>query len=492
MTSRVETVVIGGGQAGLAVSYYLARESHEHLVLERSDRPGEAWRNHRWDSFTLNTPRWQSRLPGVRYGADDPDGFMHRNEVVAYLEDLAQPLPVRYRALVTSVERDSRSADYVLKLSDGAKIATRNVVVATGLYQTPKIPQLGREFSYRIKQLHSDAYKNPGQLLPGAVLVVGSAQSGAQIAEELYESGRMVYLAVGRAGRTPRRYRGKDANWWFARMGHYDRKASELPSPRAKFAGKPHISGTKGGHTLNLHQFARDGVTLLGRLEGIENGIVKLGSDLHDNLAAADRAEAEFTKAVDAYVAATGMLAPKETLPVLWDGFDQKILSEIDLDTVGITNVIWATGYAFDFSMIKLSVVDSDGFPIQTRGLSAFPGLFFVGLPWLHTAKSGLIFGVSEDARHIANRIAERRCAGKARSADAVAQRARVPARAKPSAAATTSAHRLMTLLWTSVLSLLLDGLAASALAAHSTAAHDPSHQAGLAVAGKDKISSHR
>ena len=412
MTLRVETAVIGGGQAGLAVSYYLAREGHEHLVLEQCDRPGEAWRNHRWDSFTLNTPRWQSRLPGVHYRADDPDGFMHRNEVVAYLKDLADPLPVRYRALVTSVERDSRSADYVLKLSGGEKITARNVVVATGLYQTPKIPQLSRDFSHRIQQLHSDAYKNPGQLLPGAVLVVGSAQSGAQITEELYESGRKVYLAVGRAGRTPRRYRARDANWWLARMGHYDRRVSELPSPRAKFAGKPHISGTKGGHTLNLHQFAQDGVTLLGRLEGIENGVVKLGGDLHDNLAAADRAEVEFTEAVDAYVAATGMLAPKETLPFLRDGFDQKILSEIDLDTTGITNVIWATGYAFDFSMIKLPVVDSDGFPIQTRGVSAFPGLFFVGLPWLHTAKSGLIFGVSDDARHIANRISDRRLDG--------------------------------------------------------------------------------
>ena len=179
-------------------------------------------------------------------------------------------------------------------------------------------------------------------------------------------------------------------------------------------------------------------------------------------------------------------MAPKETLPVLRDGFDQKTLSEIDLDTAGITNVIWATGYAFDFSMIKLPVVDSDGFPIQTRGVSAFPGLFFVGLPWLHTAKSGLIFGVSEDARHIADRIAERHCAGEVRLADAVAQRARVPARAKPSPAARTSADRLMTLLWTSVLSLLLDGFVASALGAHPTPAHDPSHQSGSAVAGKD------
>jgi putative flavoprotein involved in K+ transport len=409
MKATVNTVVVGGGQAGLSVSHYLKQLSVDHVVLERADKPGEAWRNHRWDSFALNTPRWQSRLLGVRYGEDGSDGFMPRREVVAHLDEMAQRLPVRTRARVVSVARDAATSDYVVSIDDGEKIRARNVVVATGLYQTPKIPEFGRDLLAGVRQLHSDSYRNPAQLLPGAVLVVGSAQSGAQIAEELYESGRKVYLATGRAGRTPRRYRGKDANWWLARMGHYDHKVSELSSPRANFGGKPHISGTKGGHTLNLHQFARDGVTLLGGLEGIEGGIVKLKGDLDDNLAEADRAEAEFVQAVDAYVANTGMSAPEETLPVLRDGFDQRILTELDLAAAGVTNVIWATGYTFDFSMIRLAVTDDDGFPIQTRGVSAFPGLFFVGLPWLHTAKSGLIFGVSEDARYIAERIAERR-----------------------------------------------------------------------------------
>jgi putative flavoprotein involved in K+ transport len=391
MTTRVNTVVVGGGQAGLSVSYYLTTHAVEHVVLEQADLPGDAWRSHRWDSFTLNTPRWQSRVPGAHYGEDDPDGFMPKQEIVAHLERLASHLPVRTRARVTSITPDQRR-DYVVKFDGGETIRARNVVVATGLYQTPKTPRLARDFPARILQIHSDTYRNPQQLLPGAVLVVGSAQSGPQIAEELYESGRKVYLATGRAGRTPRRYRGKDANWWFAKMGQYDRTVSELPSPQAKFAGKPHISGTKGGHTINLHQFARDGATLLGRLEGVEDGIVKLRGDLYDNLAAGDRAEAELVKAIDAYVARTGILAPEETLPVLRDGFDQEILTELDLDAAGIANVIWATGYGFDFSMVKLPVTDGDGFPIQTRGATAFPGLFFVGLPWLHTAKSGLIY----------------------------------------------------------------------------------------------------
>ena len=381
MTTTVNTVVVGGGQAGLSVSHYLTERSIGHLVLEQGGQAGDAWRNHRWDSFTLNTPRWQSRLPGVCYGEDDPDGFMPKQEIVSHLDDLARRLPLHTRARVVAVERDGKRGDYLVRIAGGESITARNVVMATGLYQTPKIPHLGRDFPAAIRQLHSDGYRNPEQLLPGAVLVVGSAQSGAQIAEELYESGRKVYLAVGRAGRTPRRYRGKDANWWLAKLGAYERTVSELPSPRAKFSGKPHISGTRGGHTLNLHQFARDGVTLLGRLEGIQDGVVRLAGDLHENLAAADRAEAEFVKSVDGYVARSGLKAPQETMAVLRDGFAQDMLTELDLEAAGISNVIWATGYAFDFSLVRLPVVDGDGFPIQTRGISAFPGLFFVGLP---------------------------------------------------------------------------------------------------------------
>jgi putative flavoprotein involved in K+ transport len=355
--------------------------------------------------------------------------------------------------------------------------------VATGLYQTPKIPKLAFNFPAAVAQLHSDNYRNPDQLLPGAVLVVGSAQSGAQIAEELYQCGRKVFLATGRAGRTPRRYRGRDANWWFARMGHYDRNVSELPSSKAKFAGKPHISGTKGGHTINLHQFAQDGVTLLGRLEGVENGAVKLGSDLHDNLAAADHAEAEFVKAVDAYVAATGISAPEETLPLLRDGLDQKILTELDLTASGITNVIWATGYSFDFSLVELPVTDHDGFPIQTRGVSAYPGLFFVGLPWLHTAKSGLIYGLAEDARYIADRIAERCAAMEAASIVPPLDRSLEPSRSR---ATTRWADRVMTLIWSSALSQTLDGFAGYAAGIYPTAPQTSPHQAYSAIAPTD------
>ena len=490
-TTAVNTVIVGAGQAGLAVSHYLSNLSQDHLVLERANRAGESWRNHRWDSFTLNTPRWQSRLPGVRYGEDDPDGFMPRDEVVAHFETLARRLPIRYCAHATGIERDERTAEFVVKLEDGEQIRAHNVVVATGLYQTPKIPVLSDNFPPYIKQLHSDGYRNPHQLLPGAVLVVGSAQSGAQIAEELYESGRKVYLATGRAGRTPRRYRGKDANWWFARMGHYDRRVSELPSPKAKFSGKPHISGTNGGHTINLHQFARDGVTLLGRIEGLEGSIIRIKGDLHGNLAAADRAEAEFVKAVDDYVAATGIAVPEEMLPILRDGFDQEILTELDLNAAGITNVIWATGYSFDFSIIKLPVTDTDGFPIQTRGVTAFPGLFFVGLPWLHTAKSGLIYGLSEDARYIADRIVERPATAEDRLTTAIAPQG-ASKEPRQSRAAKTWADRVMTLVWSSALSLMLDGFATHAIGSHPNAPREPPQNADSTVLPRDAISQQR
>src|SRR5262249_9894561 len=326
MTTHVNTVIIGGGQAGLSVSYFLRLHGRDHLVIEQANAPAEAWRNHRWDSFTLNTPNWQSQLPGAP-NRGDPDSFMSRAEMVAYLERYAEHLPVRYRSRVTAVKRDDRWGSYVVTTEDGESFVARNVVIATGLYQKPNIPASARDFPAHVMQLHSDAYRSPHALPQGAVLVVGSAQSGAQIGEELYEAGRKVFLAVGRAGRTPRRYRGKDANWWSEKLGIYDRTADQLPSPRAKFAGKPHISGTRGGHTLNLHQFARDGVTLLGHLQGIDDGKIRLARDLHENLARADQHEAEFTKTVDAYVTATGMAAPHEALPTWGDGFAVPLLA---------------------------------------------------------------------------------------------------------------------------------------------------------------------
>jgi putative flavoprotein involved in K+ transport len=407
MTEHVDTIVVGGGQAGLAVSYYLSQHGREHVVLEQSDGPANAWRNHRWDSFTLNTPNWQTRMPGAEYQGDDPDGFMERDEVVSYLEQYVSRfrLPVRYLVAVASVEQNSRGDSYLVTTNRGVPSRARNVVVATGLYQKPKIPPLSSDLPPDVKQLHSDAYRSPRDLLPGAVLVVGSAQSGCQVAEELYQSGRKVYLAVGRAGRVPRRYRGKDTNWWSEQIGLYDRTADQLPSPRAKFFGKPHISGTHRGHTINLHQFARDGVVLLGHLRGVDGDRIVLAPDLKENLANADKFEGDFIKAVDDHVARTKMDVPAETLPSLRDGFDSEVFGSVSLKGAGIANVIWATSYSFDFSVVRLPILDGDGYPIQKRGMTSYPGLFFAGLPWLHNGRSGLLYGAKQDAAPIAEKI---------------------------------------------------------------------------------------
>jgi putative flavoprotein involved in K+ transport len=262
--------------------------------------------------------------------------------------------------------------------------------------------------SARVTQLHSSRYRNPQGLTPGAVLVVGSAQSGCQIAQELYRSGRRVYLSIGSAGRVPRRYRGKDIYEWMHLTGFLDRTAHQLPSPQARFAGNPHVSGRDGGQNLNLHQFARDGVVLLGRLVGARDGVIVLNPDLKENLAKADKVEAELVKMIDGFIQKTGLDAPEEDLPVLRDGFAAEEVTELSLQSAGITTVIWARGYSFDFSLVKLPVLDADGYPLQRRGATAYPGLYFVGLPWLNKFKSGHLIGVGEDAGFIASAIAAR------------------------------------------------------------------------------------
>jgi putative flavoprotein involved in K+ transport len=402
MNTYIETVIIGGGQAGLAVSYYLSQQGRPHVVLEQAAQAGNAWRNHRWDSFTLNTPNWQSALPGAEIPGAGPDGFLSREEVVAYFENYVERfhLPVRYGVRVESVVPKVCGRGYVVETSVGS-FDTRNVVIATGLYQMPKPPAVNADFPLHIKQIHSDEYRNPQALPDGAVLVVGSGQSGAQIAEELYQSGRKIYFSVSRAGRVPRRYRGKDANWWHDKMGDYEKTVDQLPSPQAKFASKPQISGKDGGHTLNLHQFARDGVMLLGRVQGVSDGNVLLAQDLRENLARADKFEADFVQHVDEFITKNGIDAPEEKLPALCDGYDVEQVTEVNLADANITSVIWATGYSFDFSMVRLPVFDDDGYPVQKRGITDYPGLYFVGLPWLHNAKSGLLFGLSQDAAYI-------------------------------------------------------------------------------------------
>lgn len=408
-TETVDVVVVGAGQAGLATSFHLKQQGVEHLVLEREE-VANAWRDQRWDSFCLVTPNWTVQLPGFAYDGPDPDGFMPREEIVAYFDRYVESFtpPVQTGVTVDSLE----AAPDVLRLSAGDRnFRARSVVVATGSFQRPKFPAAAAGVSNGIHQLHSMAYKNPGQLPAGAVLVVGSGQSGAQIAEELHQSGREVSLSVGSCGRVPRRYRGKDTVWWGVQGGAFARTVDSLKTPAEKFACHPHVSGKNGGHDINLRELARNGVRLLGRLRAAQAGTIRLAPDLSDNLHKADEFAESILKQLDDGVGKLGLPLPPDTNP---RGIGAAVPDETDpilalsLERAGITSIVWATGWQSDFSWIRLPVFDQAGQPVQRRGITSQPGVYFVGLEWLHTPKSGLLLGVGDDAAYIASAIATR------------------------------------------------------------------------------------
>jgi putative flavoprotein involved in K+ transport len=326
--------------------------------------------------------------------------------VVAYFERYVDRfrLPVHYNTRVESIEPLDGTGYSVT--TPERTIAAANVVMATGFFQQPKIPAFAADLSPGITQLHSSQYRNPTSLPAGAVLVVGSGQSGCQIAEELYQRGQDVFLSTGTAGRVPRRYRGKDVIAWLVETGFIDLTPEQLPPGMSKFEGIPHVSGTMGGHTLNLHQFARDGVILLGHLRGAAGETISLVPDLHENLAKVDQFERDVLKMFDGYIEKTGFDAPAEEVEQLRDGFAQPIVEELDLRESGVNTVIWAMGYTFDYSLVKLPVRDDDGFPIQSSGVTNVPGLYFVGLPWMPSERSGFLLGVGDSAEHIASCIA--------------------------------------------------------------------------------------
>lgn len=407
MSPTVETVIIGGGQAGLATSYHLAQRDRENVVLEQAAQPANVWRNNRWDSFALVTPNWSFRLPGAEYDGPAANGFMERDEIIARLEQYIEKyrLPVQYQTRVTAIEQRHAGRGYRV-ITDDTTLEAENVVIATGRFQRPRVPAGADGLSASLIRMASGQYRNPDSLPPGAVLVVGSAQSGCQIARDLYQAGRRVFLCVGSTGRAPRRYRGKDLFEWFDMMGFLERKVGELKSPQEKFAPNPQVSGARGGQSLNLHQFARDGVVLLGRLQGAQGTSIRLAPDLKENLAKADRMEGEFTKLIDQFIAKNALDVASEELPLLRDGFNVEVIDALDVRAAGISTVIWATGYEFDYSLVKLPVTDRDGFPITRRGVTEIPGLYFVGMPWLYTPSSGLFSGVGRDAAYIASHIA--------------------------------------------------------------------------------------
>ena len=406
MVETIETVIIGGGQAGLSLSYELQRAGREHVVLEKAARAGEAWRSQRWDSFTLITPNWSFILPGAEIHRQDPHGFMPRDEIVRCFEQYAAQhrLPVRYNTVATSVQPEE-GGGYAVE-TDGGTLRACNVVMATGLFQSEKVPVFAAQIPAAVAQVHCAAYRSPEALPPGGVLVAGSGQSGCQIAEELLQAGRKVYLATGFAPFAPRRYRGRDFYEWANLSGFLDRTPDVLPSPAARFGSNPLLTGKDGGHSLDLHQLYRDGMILLGRLQSITDGCFFFAADLKENLAKGEKARENMIALVDGYITRSGIDAPPEVLEFSRDAYQSPDILSLDPVEAGIGTVIWAGGFNFDYSLVKLPVTDNYGFPLTARGKTRFSGLYFLGMPWLYKQKSGLLLGVAQDAAYLAEQIA--------------------------------------------------------------------------------------
>ncbi|HEY3714664.1 MAG TPA: MSMEG_0569 family flavin-dependent oxidoreductase [Jatrophihabitantaceae bacterium] len=403
---RLPVVIVGGGQAGLAVSWHLARDGIEHVVLER-DTLVHGWRDQRWDSFCLVTPNWQCRLPGYHYDGADPDGFMVAAEINAWLDGYVASFapPIREHTAVTSVRPVDGGFDVVA--GDGtATIRAEQVVVATGGYHRPSVPRIAERLPAGLVQLHSSEYRNPAQLPDGPVLVVGTGQSGAQIAEDLFLAGRDVHLAVGKAPRFARRYRGRDVIAWMHDTGHYAKPVTDKPvEERHQDKTNHYVTGRDGGRDIDLRAFARDGMTLHGRLADIADGAFVFADDLEQNLDAADEVYNGINSLIDEYIAARGIEAgePSRYHPV-WrpSGYHGSALPAAELG-----GIVWATGFTRDYQWLHAGVFDGAGHPEHLRGVTAVEGLYFVGLPWLHTWGSGRFAGIETDAAYLAERIRE-------------------------------------------------------------------------------------
>ena len=399
-----DTVVVGAGQAGVAMSEHLTTLGIPHVVLERA-RIAERWRTERWDSLVANGPAWHDRFPNMAFACDD-DAFPDKESVAAYFETYAKRFnaPIRTGVDVTAVT--PKDGGFVIETSKGT-IRARHVVAATGPFQKPAIPPVVPAEAGPL-QLHSNAYHNPDQLPQGAVLVVGGGSSGVQIAEELMAAGRKVYLSIGPHDRPPRRYRGRDNVWWLGVLGKWN---ADSPGP-----GTEHVtiavSGAHGGKTIDFRALAHRGMTLLGMTEGYSDGVVRFADDLKTNLQAGDANYLSVLDEADAYIAKHGLDLPLEpearTIPD-----DPACVTDpirkIDLAEARIGTILWATGYQFDFSWIKADTFDDAGRPQHQRGVSREPGLYFVGLPWQTRRGSSFIWGVWHDAKFIADQIAIQR-----------------------------------------------------------------------------------
>lgn len=412
MQRSIDTVVIGAGQAGLIMSRLLSDAGREHVVLERRATLGGGWQD-RWDAFRLVSPNWTVTVPGYDYAGSDPDAFMPRDELIGHFREYASVInaPVEVDTAVTAVDPvDGPVARFSVTTTRGTILA-RTVVVATGPFQAPHVPAIADGLAPSILSLHVDGYRNPAALPDGGVLLVGSGQSGVQLAEELQAAGRTVTLSVGHCGHAPRRYRGRDVFWWYrqlatvgAGLGVMLPTADRLPSPSARFACNPQLSGHGGGHDISLRKMATEGVRLVGRLAALEGTKARMQPDLGDNLRYADAFfDDRFRPLFDAFAERSGEDFP----PAEIEHFEHEVpeVTALDLAAEGISTLLWTSGYRPVLDWIHMPVLDPYGLPIQTGGRSFVDGLCFIGTPWLIDMGSANLIGLVRDAKNLVSQI---------------------------------------------------------------------------------------
>jgi len=400
---KTDTLVIGAGQAGVAMSEHLSSYKIPHIVLERN-RIAEKWRTGRWDSLVANGPAWHDKFPGLEFSNISKDSFAKKESIADYFVEYAKKYnaPIREGVEVIKVERNKNLPGFIVETSEGI-IEAQRVVSATGAFQTPVIPPIAPK-DESLYQIHSAAYKKPEQLPDGAVLVVGAGSSGAQIAEELMRSGKKVFLSTGPHDRPPRSYRNRDFCWWLGVLGKWDAAAMAPGTEHVTIA----VSGARGGKTIDFREFANQGMTLVGLTKSFENGKITFQEDLLTNLKNGDDNYLSLLDEADAYILENNLDLPEEpdARKVFEDAESiKKPILELDIKESGITSIIWATGFASDYSWLKINALDENNKPQHHRGVTQESGFYFLGLPWLSRRGSSFIWGVWHDAKYIADHI---------------------------------------------------------------------------------------